>query len=132
MTLDEIKLEIEHRAGIPATILNGETAEEVIATAKALNAYRNQHKAGTPKSNAEKFAEWFNQGQPETDPAGEAISALEEELRIAGGGYPYTHDGGELTGAKANIGDGRPPREQFGEWLNNQTAFNPFKGNDKL
>lgn len=124
MTLEDLKTEIEQRAGIPATLLNGESAEEIIAHAKALNAYRKGHKADAPKDTRTKFAEWLNQtqGQPETDPAGEAINDLEEELRVANGGYPYMNDAGEVT----DLGDGRPPKEQFAEWFGQKTAFNPF------
>lgn len=128
MTLEDLKTEIEQRTGIPATILNGESAEELIAQAKALHAYRKQYKAEAPKDTRTLFAEWIKQteGEPETDPAGDALNGLEEELRISNGGYPYMQDGGEVT----NMPDPRTPAEQFGEWFSKQAAFDPFKGDD--
>lgn len=128
MTLEDLKTEIEQRTGIPATILNGESAEELIAHAKALHAYRKQHQAEAPKDTKTLFAEWIRQteGEPETDPAGDALNGLEEELRISNGGYPYMQDGGEVT----NLPDARTPAEQFGEWFSKQAAFDPFKGDD--
>lgn len=127
MTLEDLKTEIEQRTGIPATILNGESAEELIAHAKALHAYRKQHQADAPKDTKTLFAEWIRQteGEPETDPAGDALNGLEEELRISNGGYPYMQDGGE-----ARLGDTRSAKEKFAEWFGQKAAFDPFKGDD--
>lgn len=128
MTLDELRAEIETRAGIPATLIHGETAEEVIAQAKALNAYRRDHEQVREKSNAEQFQNLFNTalGIEQPDTIATAFAEIEDIAR-AGDLYPKLCDGGELYGEKANMGDPRPHAEQFAEWFRNKTAFDPFK-----
>ena len=139
MTLDELKQHIEQRAGVPAALLSGETAEENIAQAKALLAYKKEHTAQQPKSTAKQFADWIG-GQieesdrrkaeclglqytpPQTDPAGAALAEIEEQARLEAGGYPSTHDGGEV-----NLGDTRSDKEKFAEWIGQQLAFDPRK-----
>lgn len=132
MTIDELKQQIEQRTGVPASLLNGETAEENIAQAKAMLAYKKQHEAERPKSNAEKFGEWFRaaQGIEEQDAAGAALQEVAEAYRVEAGGYPSVHDGGNpyINGKEAP--DPRPAREQFAEWFSDKTAFNPFKDSD--
>lgn len=132
MTIDELKQQIEQRTGVPASLLNGETWEENIAQAKALLAYRKQGEAERPKSNAEKFGEWFNalQGVEEQDEAGAALNEIAEAARVDAGGYPSVNDGGNpyINGRQAP--DGRSTAEQFAEWFSNKTAFDPFKDSD--
>lgn len=130
MTLEELKQEIAGKTGIPATLLNGETAEENIAQAKALLAYRRQTESTRKKSTAEQFSEWFRaaQGVEETDEAGAALNDIAERARVDAGGYPCLNDGGDpyINGKEAP--DGRSAAEQFAEWFADRTAFNPFKG----
>ena len=127
MTLEEFKLTISDRTGIPAHLLNGETVEETIAHAKALMAYKKNAEANRPKTTREQFAEWL-QAQDDTQPEEvDPIAQIEEELRIAGGGYPIVRDGGSVN---VNTGDGKSPQEQFSEWLSNQFAFDPLKRSD--
>ena len=127
MTLEDFKQIVSDRTGIPANLLNGETAEETIAHAKALMAYKKNAEATRQKTPREQFAEWLQAqegGQPEeVDP----IAQIEEDLRIASGGYPIVRDGGS---ANVNLGDGRSPQEQFSEWIGKQFAFDQFKSSD--
>ena len=113
MSLEELKQEIELQTGVPASLLIGETAEENIAQAKALLAYKREAEAQKPKSPREQFAEWINGGEC-SNGSGEALQAIEEKVRVEAGGYPITQDGGEAL----NMPDMRPTREQFSEWLN--------------
>lgn len=64
MTIDELKQKIELSSGVPAHLLTGETAEELIAQAKAFIAYKEQHKQN---DSAAQFSAWFKT-QIETDP----------------------------------------------------------------
>lgn len=140
MTIEELKQTIEQRTGVPASLLTGETAEENVAQAKAMLAYKREYAQQRPKTAAEQFSDWLG-GQleeksrqtaaafglhyeaPETDPAGAALADIAEAVRVDGGGYPMIRDGGEVTG----LPDARPAREQFADWLKQQTAFDPFK-----
>lgn len=126
MTTEELKQEIAQRTGVPVVLLTGENAEENIAQAKALLAYKREHEAQQPKSHAEQFKTWFNEqyGIEEQDEAGAALAEIEEQARLDAGGYPSVHDGGSVN---VNLGDGRSTREQFADWLGQQTAFDPFK-----
>lgn len=143
MTIEELKQTIEQRTGVPASLLTGETAEENIAQAKAMLAYKREYEQQRPKTAAEQFSDWLG-GQleeknrqtaaafglhyetPEADPAGAALADIAEAVRVEGGGYPMTKDGGEVS----NMPDPRPAREQFADWLGQQTAFDPFKDAD--
>lgn len=95
MNTEELKQEIAQRTGIPAALLTGETAEENIAQAKALLAYKREHEAQRPKTAQEQFADWIGgqlderdrqtaaafglQYTPrQTDPAGAALAEIEE------------------------------------------------------
>ena len=129
MTLEELKQEIEQRTGVQASLLKGETAEENIAYAKAVLAFRKEHEAKRPKTAGEQFAEWYNaqQGIEPQDEAGAALAQIEEQARLDAGGYPMLKDGGS---ANVNIGDGRTPAQQFADWAGQQLAFNPFKDGD--
>lgn len=125
MTVDDVKKTIEQRTGVPAHLLTGETAEEAIAQAKALIAYRNEHEAQRPKHTREQFAEWLQaqQGVNSQDATSAALAEIEEAARVEAGGYPMTKDSGEVTG----LPDARTPREQFADWMEKQMAFNPFE-----
>ncbi len=61
MSIEEIKRTIEHKTGVPAYLLKGETLEENIAQAKAILAYKGASDPEEPKAPAEQFAEWFKQ-----------------------------------------------------------------------
>lgn len=126
MNIDELKTVIEQGTGIPASLLTGETAEENIAQAKALLAYRRESEASRPKSTREQFKEWLNasQGIEEPDTAGAALEEIQEALRVEAGGYPRVPDGGEPAG---RLPDPRPAREQFAEWFAGKSAFDPRK-----
>ena len=129
MTTEELKQEIAQRTGVPAVLLTGETAEENIAQAKALLAYKREADAQRPKSTAEQFSDWMKaqEGTDQPDTAGEALARIEEQARIDAGGYPSLQDGGSVN---VNLGDGRSTREQFTDWLADRTAFDPFKEAD--
>ncbi len=145
MTNEEIKKEISVRTGIPETLLTGETAEENIAYAKAILAYKKDSEPQRSKTTAEQFSDWLG-GQleekdrqmaaafglhyeaPETDPAGATLADIAEAVRVEGGGYPMVKDGGQVD--TSNMPDPRPAREQFADWMGQQTAFDPFKDAD--
>lgn len=126
MNIDEIKQEIEKRTGVPASLLNGETAEENIAQAKALLAYKREAEAERPKSTREQFTEWLNaqQNAEAQDTAGAALAQIEERARIEAGGYPILKDNG---GAGVDPGDSRTARQQFTEWAEKALAFDPLR-----
>lgn len=129
MTLEEYKQIIEARTGIPSTLLTGETAEENIAQAKAILAYKRECDKNNPKSTRELFKEWIEAGEgiENQDTAGQALAEIEEAARIQAGGYPIIKDGGSVN---INLGDGRSAREQFSEWIGQKAAFNPFADPD--
>lgn len=144
MTTEELKQEIAQRTGVPAVLLTGETAEENIAQAKALLAYKREHEAQRPKTAQEQFSDWLGAQveerdrqtaaafglqytPPVKDAAGAALAEIEEQARLDAGGYPSLQDGGSVN---VNLGDGRSTREQFADWLADRTAFDPFKEAD--
>lgn len=144
MTIEELKQTIAQRTGVPVSLLTGETIEENIAQAKALLAYKKESERQRPKTASEQFAAWAGEQmeekqqrtaealglqytRPEKDPAGAALAEIEEALRVAGGGYPVVRDGGQID--TSTMPDLRPAREQFADWINQQTAFDPFNHN---
>lgn len=147
MTIEELKQQIEQRTGVPASLLTGETAEEVVARAKAVLAYKREHEAQRPKTAREQFADWIDAQledkdrrtaellgrhyeAPPADPAGAALAEVAEAYRVEAGGYPQVPDGGNpyINGKQAP--DGRSTAEQFADWFGQQTAFDPFKDAD--
>lgn len=124
MTIEELKAKIENNAGVPAVLLNGETAEENIAQAKALLAYkrRTEQEQSHNKSTGEQFAEWFSKSagiEAENDPAIQALQIIENEMRIV----PVLNDAGE----NLNYTAAGNTKEQFSAWLNDRLSFNPMK-----
>ena len=122
MNIDELKQEIEDYTGIPANMLNGETAEENIAQAKALLAYKREA-ANSDKSPREQFADWFNarEGTGTPDLAGKALADIEERIRVENGGYPIVKDAGQIS----RVPTGTGAREQFAQWAQDKMAWNP-------
>ena len=129
MTLEEVKQAIEQHAGVPAALLTGETAEENIAQAKALLAYRREQTPKRPRSPEEQFAEWLNQvqGIEAQDEAGMALARIEAQAKAEAGGFPSVADS---TVTADRMPDPRSPEEQFAEWLGQRTAYNPFAQTD--
>lgn len=128
ISLDELKKQIEARTDIPAYLLTGTTAEELLDQARSILKFKQESALKEPKATRDLFAEWHNSqvGDPEPEDAAEvALSEFAEQLRIENGGYPMVKDGGQVS--TENMPDPRPTREQFGEWFYHQTAFNPFK-----
>lgn len=126
MNIDELKQRIEQETGIPASLLNNETSEEIIAKAKALLAYRREmaaQKPQAPKSTKEQFADWLHEqtgeGEVVQDSASAALAQIENELRVV----PVLRDAGE---APHNT-DGRSNRELFAQYIYNKTSWNPRK-----
>lgn len=145
MTIEELKQQIEQRAGVPASLLTGETAEEVVARAKAVLAYKREHEAQRPKTAQEQFADWIgaqledkdrrtaellgrHYEAPPADPARAALAEIEEAARRDAGGYPIIPDGGQIDISR--LPDARPAREQFADWFKKETAFDPFTDSD--
>ena len=112
MEIENLKQEIENRTGVPAAILSGDTAEENIAQAKALLAYRNSQE----KPTRDQFADWLDEKMGTTPAA--AMDALElqeiEEAARSAAGYPKVRDG-SVDGKK--LPGGRSTRELFKNWL---------------
>ena len=141
MTLDELKQSIEQRTGVPASLLHGETAEENIAQAKALLAYKRECEQQRPKTTAERFAEWAGEQledrqrqtaealglhyEKSTNPAVAALEDIAERERVESGGYPNIKDGGELAGEPP-----APALEKFANLVKSKLAYNPFKDPD--
>jgi hypothetical protein len=126
MTLEELKKTISDRTGLPVPLLTGETPDEVITQGKALLAFRDQQQYKAPKTEAEQFAEWFEDttGTPQRGTWGAIMAEIEEAARVDAGGYPRIQDGG---GAGVNVGDGRTKEEQFAEWLGRNASFDPSR-----
>ena len=129
MILEELKANIEKQTGVPAYLLTGETAEENIAQAKALLAYKREAEAQKPKTTKEQFAEWMNArtGAGLPDRSAAALAQIEEQARREAGGYPILKDGGS---AGLNLGEYGNTKEQFAEWAENITAFDARKTAD--
>jgi len=98
MQLEEIKMTIEKQTGIPAALLNGETAQENIALARAYLKYKAEQGGKTRKTPREQFYEWMNV----EDEKNALLSQIEAELisEVSKSG----------TGNKST-------REQFAEWM---------------
>lgn len=126
MNIEEIKQAIEQRTGIPGPLLTGETAEEVISTAKALLAFWRENAEQKPKTARDQFSDWFGavQGIEEPDIKLNALLEIEEAARVDAGGYPRVKDG---TVEQNPLPDPRPAAEQFTDWFLQKTAFNPYK-----
>lgn len=125
MNIDELKTAIEQGTGVQASLLTGETSEEVIAQAKAFLAFKKESEDRRPKSTAEQFGSWFNavQGIEEPDEAGAALASIQEAVRVAEGGYPRVPDGG----TPQNIEYRQDPRDAFKEWFGDVSAYDPRK-----
>lgn len=123
--MTDYKQEISEATGIPAELLTGDTAEENIARAKALLAYRSEAEATRRKEPREQFAEWMNaQGIGEEAPdRSAALDVIAEQARVEAGGYPKIQDAGEV----ANMPDPRTAKEQFTEWIADRMSWNPRK-----
>ncbi len=117
MTIDELKQQIEQRAGLPASLLKGETPEEILTAAEALLTYKQQCEEERPKSTAEQFSAWFNavQGTEEQDTAAKALAEIADSYRME---YPQIKDGGSPYIDIRQIPDGRDPAVKFAEILN--------------
>lgn len=63
MDIEQFKLDIERKTGVPASFLNGDTEEENIAQAKALLAYKRECEQTQPQTLSEQLKEWI--GKPE-------------------------------------------------------------------
>lgn len=127
MTIEEIKKEIETNTGVPATLLTGETAEENLAQAKALLAYKREVAAEQPKDPRDQFKEWLQEqtGEEPEETPGAYLDQLAETLRVEAGGYPIVPDGGTPEGAEC-----RDPVYEFSKVFWKKTAFDPFKDKD--
>ena len=118
MTNEEIKNEISTYTGVPVELLTGETAEENIARAKLLLAYKQDAQSesknaqtGTPK---EQFTEWISGMMGIEKPYEEPAPETPE--------YPQVRDAGEVY-----LGDTTTAREKFTEWIQDKLAFDPRK-----
>ena len=134
MELEQINALISERTGVPAALLDGQTAEENIAKARAIIEYRSKANPSAERklTTNEQFAAWLDAayGEPQDtnkDPAAAELDRIAEELRIANGGYPQIEDGGEVD--PSGFPDTRPTSVQFAEWFKQETAFNPRKEN---
>lgn len=140
MTTEEVKQEIAQSTGIPVTLLTGETAEENIAQAKALLAYKREHETQQTKTTKEQFSDWLGgrlEGMnkqraatlgleytpPEKDTAGAALAEIEKQARLDAGGYPTVQEG---SIDNIDTGDGGSTKEHFADWIGRRLAYDPF------
>lgn len=139
MELEQISALISERTGVPAALLDGQTAEENIAKARAIIEYRSKANPSAERklTTNEQFAAWLDAvmpyGEPQDtnkDPAAAELDRIAEELRIANGGYPQMEDGGEVDPSR--FPDSRPASVQFAEWFREQSInkFDPRKDRD--
>lgn len=138
MTTEEVKQEIAQSTGIPVTLLTGETAEENIAQAKALLAYKREHEAQRTKTTSEQFSDWLDKrgadlgsleagrGIQNQDTAGQALAEIEKQARLDAGGYPTVQEG---SADNADI-DGGSTKDHFADWIGRQLSYNPFNNAD--
>lgn len=120
MKTEYIKREIESRTGVPASLLVGESAGEVIAQAKALLALRRESdEHQLPQTTQETFAKWFDENYGENEPKEDAANAALNELENSLLGSPVVTDGGEVN----DMSDSRPAREQFAEWFDKAMSY---------
>ena len=115
MTIELLKQRIEEETGVPASLLHGETAEENIAQAKALLAYKSE----AHKTTREQFADYMAAAMGHERP--DAMAAL-DRIEANQRAYPTISDSGEI-----DPGDGRTAREKFADMLRDQLAFDPNK-----
>lgn len=101
MDIEELKQEIEDYTGIPADSLTGETAEENIAQAKALLAYKREQ----GKTTRDQFTTWMNEreGKVVPDLAGKGLAEIEARIGVEASSLP----------------DNNIFRAQFAEWFKN-------------
>lgn len=114
MTLDKFKDAVERRTGVPASLLSGETEEEVIARAKALLVLKRESAAKalerTGSTTADHFRDWYaTQTGEENNNAGQDP----EDTQQKSAGYPQLQDNGEIQ-----TPDLRTARDQFVDWMN--------------
>lgn len=126
MTVEDVKKTIEQRAGVPASVLAGETVDDVIESARAVLDYKRQYEEQRPKETREQFAEWTRvlYGETLSDAKSAALDDIAEAARVDAGGYPMVRDG---SISSDGMPDPRPAREQFASWFKDQAAFNPFQ-----
>ena len=127
MTLEEAKIEIAQRTGVPVDLLQGETAEEYLAHALALKAYKKTTEVSTPasKSSSEQFADWFKANYSEEEDNTEAeLIELKNIAAEADGRLGYFKD---ASTDNAPWPDKRPASEQFADWFKEKTAWDPKK-----
>lgn len=128
MTMDEktiimLKDIASEKTGVPAELIQGETTEEIAASAFALAKFRNEYseKADAEKRaeyenmpTRERFAKWFN-GEEPAEPAAEPTPTPPA--------YPIVPDGG----TPQNIEYRQDPRDAFALWFADISAFDPRK-----
>ena len=124
MTLEELKKTISDRTGLPVPLLTGETPDEVITQGKALLAFRDQQQYKVPKTEAEQFAEWFEDttGTPQRGTWGAIMAEIEETARVEAGGYPRVESGPAFLNGEPEP-DGRPNADKFAEWVSQFSGF---------
>lgn len=127
MNVEELKQIIEQRTGVPASLLAGETAEENIAQAKALLAYKKVAEAQHPKDCRDKFIDWLGDNlctrdEPQ-DMADAELDNIAEAVRVEAGGFPMLKDDGQIDVNK--MSSGGSAQEQFAEWFGKVSAFDP-------
>ena len=126
MTLDEFKNEVEQRTGVPASLLDGSTAGEIVTMAKTILAYKKECDVERQNTPREQFAAWLNEsyGVETQNGMDEALDDLTRTAAAENCSYPVIQDGQVDT---SGIPDGRTPEQQFSEWWYKKTAFDPAK-----
>lgn len=131
MNLDELKNLIEQDTGVPMAALAGDTPTALIDNARALLAYKITNEHSAPKSSVELFTEWldsYSGTKAAQDPRITALDDLQEQNRIAGGGYPRVKDAGELDYMRKL--DATTNAEKFKDWFADKMATDPRQDPD--
>lgn len=97
MTLDEFRSEVEQQTGVPASLLDGSTAGEIVTMARTILAYKKEHEQDRPKSTKEQFAAWVDACDG-IDPQDERDKALDDLARAAEAETSVLSDGERRTG----------------------------------
>lgn len=133
--LNELKEIINEKTGVPIQALTGNDERQIIDCARWILNEREKNLSETSyKSTRDQFADWMNSknGESSENPHLAELSKIEEHLRVEAGGYPITEDSGDPYVNGRSMSDPRSAREQFAEWFQNKTAFDPFKENNDL
>lgn len=126
MDNNELKTTIEQQTGIPAALLDGNSADEIITRARDLLSLKRENEPAHPESTKDQFAGWISAQlwqDPPPDRATLALDKIADLFKTA----PAVFDGGEID--HTGIPD-RTPQEAFETYIKNAVAYNPQRRAD--